>query len=134
MRAEIVNRKNISSPTTIYKAAGTCLQYIIAFSPESKGLFNLYEGFYKTLVISCMLQFTSQKKEYLDFYCIYWFQWESKQYQHVSCMLDLDILDYTVMYNAVPCTVFLTECVSSERRGRGSQRPYQKLHTLLRPG
>ncbi|KAM6276062.1 CD226 antigen isoform 4-T4 [Spheniscus humboldti] len=51
----------------------------------------------------------------------------------ISHMLELDILDYTMTQHTVPSIVFLTEYVSPETRGRGSQRPYQKLCTLNRP-
>lgn len=51
----------------------------------------------------------------------------------IPCLLELDILDYIIMYDAVSSTMFLTKCMSSERRG-GSQMLCQKLCTLLRSG
>lgn len=57
----------------------------------------------------------------------------SGKVSNISIILELDVLDYTIMYGAVSSTIFLTICMSSERRG-GSQMLYQKFCTLLRSG
>lgn len=105
------------------------LAIIIVSAPESKGFFICVQ-------VSCMLQCASQRKDYLDFYCIHWLQWESKQYQHY--LFYAGIWYFGLCYHVCYCSLHCVSdwmCVIRKKRKRITKALSKALYstqTLVR--